>query len=70
MAKTKSKNGPDERSGRTTVPLVLPADLATEVADTAGSIGLSKADTMRLALKRGLPVLLKQLEGVAPDHAA
>jgi hypothetical protein len=49
------------------VPLRLTADLAVLVNETAVAVKLSKQDTMRLALERGLAVLRQQL---APDLAA
>jgi hypothetical protein len=49
------------RPARTQVPLSLPEDLADKVDAAAAEVGLSKQDTMRLALERGLPVLLAQL---------
>lgn len=42
------------------VPLTLPDDLKQLIADTAAEVQLSKQDTMRHALRRGLPIL-KQL---------
>lgn len=42
------------------VPLNLPDDLKALVAQTARELDLSKQDTMRQALRRGLPIL-KQL---------
>ena len=52
----------EPKTGRTTVPLTMPEGLSEQVEDAAERIGLSKQDTMRLALARGLPVLLAQLE--------
>lgn len=49
------------KPGKVSVPLALPEDLATLVDEAAAAVRLSKQDTMRLALERGLPVLLAQL---------
>jgi len=63
-----SKAESDERrSTAVPVPLRLTADLAVLVNETAVAVKLSKQDTMRLALERGLSVLRQQL---APDLAA
>ncbi len=43
------------------VPLALPEELANQIDEAALAVKLSKQDTMRLALERGLPVLLAQL---------
>jgi len=45
------------------VPLAMPEELASQVDAAAAAVGLSKQDTMRLALERGLPVLIAQLTG-------
>ena len=41
--------------------LRIPSDLDTKAADVAGKVKLKKSDTMRLAMDRGLDVLLEQL---------
>lgn len=46
---------------KVTVPLALPEALATQIDEAAAVVRLSKQNTMRLALERGLPVLLAQL---------
>lgn len=48
-----------------TLPLRMPEDLDRKVTETAAEIGLSKQDTVRLSLERGLNILVKQLSGDA-----
>ncbi len=43
------------------IPLSLPDDLKQEVESTSAAIELSQQDTMRHALKRGLPILRQLL---------
>jgi hypothetical protein len=45
------------------VPLRMPADLLKQIDAAAAEVKLSKQDVMRLALERGLKVLLVQLGG-------
>lgn len=49
------------KPGKVQVPLALPEELAVQIEEAAAAVKLSKQDTMRLALERGLPVLLAQL---------
>lgn len=56
----KKKPAPAEVIAKGPVPLKLPDDLKALVAQTARELDLSKQDTMRHALRRGLPIL-KQL---------
>ncbi len=48
-----------------TLPLRMPEDLDRKVAMTAAEIGLSKQDTVRLSLERGLSILVQQLSSKA-----
>ena len=50
---------------RKPTPLNLPADLDDAITATATELRLSKQDTMRLSIERGLPVLLRALQ---PDR--
>lgn len=47
------------------LPLRMPADLDQRVTAAAATIGLSKQDTIRLSLERGLGILIEQLNGKA-----
>ncbi len=52
-----------------TFPLALPDDLIEEARMTASQVGVSMADAMRMAMKRGLPEIRKQLsplDGLKP----
>lgn len=49
------------KSGKVQVPLALPEELAAKIDAAASEVKLSKQDTMRLALERGLPLLVAQL---------
>ena len=49
-----------------TYPLAMPAELLTEVRDTAKKTGLSVADAMRQSMKLGLPKLREQLGRLEP----
>lgn len=51
----------ERRTDRVTVPLAMPVELETKITDAARMVKLSKQDTMRLSLERGLAVLLEQL---------
>lgn len=55
-----------EARRRVTVPLTMPAELEDRVIEAAGKVGLSKQDTMRLSLDRGLDILVKQLTTMEP----
>ena len=55
--KRREKTRPDGVS----VPLRMPAELDQKIEAAAEQVKLSKADTMRLALDRGLDVLIAQL---------
>lgn len=61
------KADPERKRDSVPVPLRLTVELADLVSETAVSVKLSKQDTMRLALERGLGVLRRQL---APELAA
>ena len=67
LARMSKKAEPERRKESVPVPLRLTAELADLVSETAVSVKLSKQDTMRLALERGLTVLRQQL---TPDIAA
>ena len=43
------------------VPIRMPAELEAKIDAAAEKVKLSKADTMRLAIERGLDVLIAQL---------
>lgn len=43
------------------VPLSMPAELDELITSTAAEVKLSKQDTMRLSLERGLPILKRLL---------
>lgn len=43
------------------VPLAMSAELDAEIDAAARSVGLSKQDTMRLSIERGLKVLKAQM---------
>lgn len=58
MAK-KSNTKPQPETVR--VPLSMPAELDTLITTTAAEVKLSKQDTMRLSLERGLPILKRLL---------
>lgn len=47
------------------LPLRMPVDLDQRVTAAAAEIGLSKQDTIRLSLERGLGILMEQLNGKA-----
>lgn len=55
------KTEPSRKRESVPVPLRLTAELADLVTATAVRVKLSKQDTMRLALERGLSVLRQQL---------
>lgn len=46
---------------RVNVPLAMPAELDARITEAARRVKLSKQDTMRLSLERGLDVLVRQL---------
>lgn len=48
------------------VPVALDAGLDQLVTETARRLKLSKQDTMRLSMERGLPVLIRQLTSEPP----
>ncbi len=55
------KNPAPAKVAKGPVPMLnLPDDLKQLIAETAAQVNLSKQDTMRHALRRGLPIL-KQL---------
>lgn len=43
------------------VPIRMPRELQSEVEEVSAATGLSNQDTMRQALKRGLPILKRLL---------
>lgn len=43
------------------VPVRMPSVLDRRITETAEQLGLSKQDTMRLSMERGLKVLIAQL---------
>ena len=43
------------------VPIRMPVELEAKIDAAAEKVKLSKADTMRLAIERGLDVLIAQL---------
>lgn len=43
------------------VPVRMPSALDRRITETAEQLGLSKQDTMRLSMERGLKVLIAQL---------
>jgi hypothetical protein len=55
--------------GMRTIPLRLPEDLAAEVERAAAETRLSRQDVMRLAIERGVAILLAQLAGGAAPAA-
>lgn len=55
----KKNTPPAEVTAKGPVPLNLPDDLKALVTETARDLDLSKQDTMRHALRRGLPILRK-----------
>ena len=63
----KAKSECERRNLSVSVPLRLTGELAELVTTTAETVKLSKQDTMRLALVRGLGVLRQQLN---PELAA
>ena len=48
-----------------TFPLAMPADLLTEVRNTAKTTGLSMSDTMRQSMKLGLGQLREKLSAAS-----
>lgn len=56
-------------SGRKNVPVSLDPELDQEINETARQVKLSKQDTMRLSMARGLPILLAQLTGESQPAA-
>jgi hypothetical protein len=57
-----------QRPSSVSIPVRLPAALDEQIEEASRVIGLSKQDTMRLSLERGLKVLTAQL--LAPQAAA
>lgn len=64
-----SEKKPARRPETVSVPVRLPVSLNDQIDQSASAIGLSKQDTMRLSLERGLKILTAQL-GSQPDKAA
>lgn len=53
------------------VPIRMPRELQNEVEEVSEATGLSNQDTMRQALKRGLPILKRLLTmGAEPAQEA
>lgn len=57
------------RSGTVSVPVRMPAELDVLITDTAEAVKLSKQDTIRLSLERGLEILKRQLAMPVKDAA-
>lgn len=55
-------------AGRVIVPLSMSGELEAKIVSAAAQVKLSKQDTMRLAVDRGLDVLIAQLT-TAPQPA-
>ena len=66
----KSASESKTKHAAVTVPVRLPVDLDRKIADTAAQVGLSKQDTMRLSMERGLGILFSQLTGKPQAEAA
>lgn len=62
-----SQENPERRSGSVSVPVRMPVELDQLITETAAEVKLSKQDTIRLSLERGVAVLRQQL---AMPHAA
>lgn len=60
------KQTPKTQPETVRVPLSMPAELDVLITNTAAEVKLSKQDTMRLSLERGLPIL-KRLLTMAPE---
>lgn len=50
-----------KRPDAVNVPVRMPSTLDRRITETAEQLGLSKQDTMRLSMERGLKVLIAQL---------
>lgn len=61
---------PTTKKDRITVPLSMPPALDEKIEEAARRVGLSKQDTMRLSMERGLSVLISQLTTEAPAMPA
>jgi hypothetical protein len=55
------KQTPKAQPETVRVPLSMPAELDTLITTTAAEVKLSKQDTMRLSMERGLPILKRLL---------
>jgi hypothetical protein len=60
------KTNPKPQPETVRVPLSMPAELDVLITTTAAEVKLSKQDTMRLSLERGLPIL-KRLLTMSPE---
>lgn len=49
------------RSGSVSIPVRMPVELDQLITDTAVEVKLSKQDTIRLSLERGVEILKRQL---------
>lgn len=58
------------KSERVTVPVSMTSALDEKIEEAARRVGLSKQDTMRLSMERGLSVLISQLTTEAPAMPA
>lgn len=72
MAKKKPSTTANPRPDQVNVPIRMPRALQAEVEEVSEATGLSNQDTMRQALKRGLPILkrLLTMETEAIEQAA
>jgi predicted DNA-binding protein len=53
----------EENKKSVNVPVRMPADLEAKVQEASKVVGLSKQDVIRLAIERGLGVLVQQMTG-------
>lgn len=65
-----SRDKDARRTGSVSVPVRMPKELDKLITDTAAEVKLSKQDTIRLSLERGVEILKKQLSMPAPAQAA
>lgn len=62
---TKRKPSTETKGAEKILNLRVPADLDAKAQDIAEKVKLSKSDAIRLAMDRGLDVLLQQLTSAA-----
>lgn len=60
----------EENKKSVNVPVRMPADLEAKVQEASKAVGLSKQDVIRLAIERGLGVLVAQLSSEHPTPKA